>query len=42
MLVSCVDKKNSGKRNVVVLTTMHTTVRVTKDQRVKPNVHTLL
>ena len=40
MLVSYVDKKKSGKRNVVVLTTMHNSVSVTKDQRVKPNVHT--
>ena len=40
MLVSYVDKKKSGKRNVVVLSTMHNSVSVTKDQRVKPNVHT--
>ena len=40
MLVSYVGKKKSGKRNVVVLATMHTAVRVAKDQRVKPNVHT--
>ena len=40
MLVFYVDKEKSGKRNVVVLTTMHNSVSVTKDQRVKPNVHT--
>ena len=40
LLVSCVDKKKAGKKNIVVLTTMHTSVSVTKDQRVKPNVHT--
>ena len=38
--VSYVDKKKAGKKNIVVLTTMHTSVSVTKDQRVKPNVHT--
>ena len=40
LLVSYVDKKKAGKKNIVVLTTMHTFVSVTKDQRVKPNVHT--
>ena len=40
MLVSYVDKKKKGKKNIVVLTTMHTSVRVTKDQRAKPSVHT--
>ena len=40
MLVSYVDKNKSGKRNVVVLTTMYNIVSVTKDQRVKSNVHT--
>ena len=40
MPVSYVDKKKTGKKNIVVLTTMHTSVSVTKDQRVKPNVHT--
>ena len=40
LLVSYVDKKKAGKKNIVVLTTMHTSVSVTKDQRVKPNVHT--
>ena len=40
LLVSYVDNKKAGKKNIVVLTTMHTSVSVTKDQRVKPNVHT--
>ena len=40
LLVSYVDKNKAGKKNIVVLTTMHTSVSVTKDQRVKPNVHT--
>ena len=40
MLVSYVDKKKKGKKNIVVLKTMHTSVGVTKDQRVKPSVHT--
>ena len=39
LLVSYIDKKRAGKKNIVVLTTMHTSVSVTKDQRVKPNVH---
>ena len=41
LLVYYVDKKKkAGKKNIVVLITMHTSVSVTKDQRVKPNVHT--
>ena len=40
MLVSYVDKKKSGKKNIVVLTTMHNDVKVTKDVRRKPSVHT--
>ena len=40
LLVSYVDKRKAGKKNIVVLTTMHTSVSATKDQRVKPNVHT--
>ena len=39
MLVSYIDKKKSGKKNVIVLTTMHDKVKVTKDQRQKPHVH---
>ena len=38
MIVSFVDKKKKGMKNIVVLTTMHDTVSVTKDQRRKPNV----
>ena len=40
LLVSYVEKKKVSKKNIAVLTTMYTSVRVTKDQRVKPNVHT--
>lgn len=41
MLVSYVDKKKSGLKNVVVLTTMHEDVKVTRDKRRKPQVHSL-
>ena len=40
MLVSNVHKKKSGKKDVVVLTSMHDNVRVTKNKRRKPQVHT--
>ena len=40
MLVSYEDKYKSGKKNVVVLTSMHDNVRVTKDEKRKPQVHT--
>ena len=40
MLVSYVDKKKNRKKNMVVLTSMHDNVRVTKDERRKPQVHT--
>ena len=40
LLVSYVDKKKAGKKNIVLLTTMHISVSVAKDQHVKPNVHT--
>ena len=40
ILVSHVDKKKSGKKSIVVLSTMHGGVRVTKDERKKPNIHT--
>ena len=40
MLVLNVDKRKSGKKNVVVLTSMHDNVRVSKDKRRKPQVHT--
>ena len=44
MVVLCqfptsIKRRQAGKKNIVVLTTMHTSVSVTKDQRVKPNVH---
>ena len=41
MLVSYIDKKNSGKKNMVVLTSMHDKVKVSKDERRKPQVHLL-
>ena len=34
-----VDKKKSRKKNVIVLTSMYDNVRVTKDERRKPQVH---
>ena len=40
VLVSYVDKKKSRKKNVVVLTSMQDNIRVTKDERRKPQVHT--
>ena len=41
MLVSYIDKKKSDKNNVIVLSTMHDNVKITKDQREKANVHTM-
>lgn len=41
MLVSYIDKKNSDKKNMVVLTSMHDKVKVSKDERRKPQVHLL-
>ena len=41
MLVSYVVKKKSGKRNILMLTTMHKLVKITRDSRKKPNVITL-
>ena len=41
LLVSYIDKKKSGKRNVVVLSTLHDEVRVTKDERRKPDIYKL-
>ena len=38
MLISYIDKKKSGKKNILALTTMYDTVRVSKDQRKKPDV----
>ena len=33
MLVSYIDKKKSSKKNVIVLSTMHDNVKITKDQQ---------
>ena len=41
LLVSYIEKKKSGKKNVVILSTMHENVKVTKGQRKKPQVHTM-
>ena len=41
MLVSYVVKKKSGKRNILMLTTMHKSVKITRHSRKKPNVITL-
>ena len=41
MLVSYIDKKKSGKKNVIVLSTIHDNVKITKDQWKKPSVHTM-
>ena len=38
-LLSYVDKSKSGKENDVVLSTIHTGLRVIKDERKTPNVH---
>ena len=41
MLTSYIDKKKSGKKNAIVLSSMHDTVKVTQDQRKKPQVHSM-
>ena len=41
MLASYIDKKKSGKKNVIVLSTMHDRVKVTNDQRKKPQIHSM-
>ena len=38
MLVSYIDKEKSGKKNIVGLTTLHDTVKVSNDKRNKPQV----
>ena len=38
MLVSYVDKKTSGLKNVIALTTMHNDVRATKDSKLKSDI----
>ena len=40
VLASYIDKKERSKKNVVVLTSMNDKVKVTKDERRKPQVHT--
>ena len=40
ILVSYIDKEKNGKRNVVVLTPMHDKIKVTKEEKQKPQVHT--
>ena len=39
IFVLYIDNKKSGKKNVIVLTTIHAQVKVTNDQRKKPHVH---
>ena len=41
LLALYIDKKKSGKRNVVVLSTLHDEVRVTKDEQRKPDIRKL-
>ena len=41
MLVSYINNKKSGKKNVIVLTAMHDQVKVTNDQWKKPQVHVI-
>ena len=41
MLASYIDKKKSGKKNVIVLSTVHDSVKVTNDQRKKPQIHSM-
>ena len=38
MMLSYIDKKQSEKKNVVVLTPMHGKVKITNDQGLKPEV----
>ena len=41
VLVSYIYKKKSGKKNAIVLSTKYDNVKITKDQRKKPSVHTM-
>ena len=41
MLASYIDKIKSGKKNIIVLSTMHDSVKVTNDQRNKPQIHSM-
>ena len=36
MLASYIDKKKSGRKNIIILSTMHDSLKVTNDQRKKP------
>ena len=36
MLVSYIDKKKSGKKNIILLTTMHKDIKISRDLRTKP------
>ena len=41
VLASYIDKKKSGKKKVNVLSTMHDSVKVTNNQRKKPQIHSM-
>ena len=41
MLAFYIDKKKLGKNNVIVLSTMHDSVKETNDQRKKPQIHSM-
>ena len=41
LLVSYIDKEKSGQRNIVVRSTLHDEVRLTKDKRKKPDIRKL-
>ena len=36
MLASYIDKKKSGRKNIIILSTMHDSLKVTNDQRKNP------
>ena len=39
LLASYIDKKKSGKKNVIILSIIHDNVKITKDQQKKPSVN---
>ena len=39
LLVSYVNKKKTGQKNIVVFKIVHTSVSITNDQSIKPNAH---
>ena len=41
MLVSYIDQEENGKENVLVLSTIHDNVKITKDKWSKPSVDTI-